>query len=61
MYATPPPRDIEVNSPRHPAHSQTNQAHPHQTFINESSLRRDTNAQTNQVLQLVVTLLTQPH
>jgi len=61
MYATPPPRSIEVNGPRHVAHPQTNQALPHQTFINESSLRRDANAQTNQVLQLVVTLLTQPH
>ena len=51
IYTTPPSRSIEVNSPRHAAHPQTIQAHPHQTFINESSLRRDASSQTKQVSQ----------
>lgn len=51
MYTTPPPRSIEVNGPRHAAHSQTIQAHPPQIFINESSRRRDASSQTKQVLQ----------
>lgn len=60
MYATPPPRSIEVNDPRHVAHSQTIQALPHQISINGDFLRRDATTQTKQVSQLIVTLLTHP-
>lgn len=51
MYATPPPASIEVNSPRHLAHSQTIQAHPPQIVINGNYRRRDASSQTKQVSQ----------
>ena len=51
MYATPPPRSIEVNGPRHLALSQTIQAHPPQIVINDNYRRRDASSQTKQVSQ----------